>query len=137
MKEGNHVIHLAVEMGSLEIVKLLLSKGANPTIPDDNGDTPIHVAARTQNVEMLKLLTSFILKVPNKDGLTPLQIAKSNGNPEAIDILQNFQDITSDHFYSSDQTKDEKKLERKRKFETSGDDKSRKLLKHEMQDFRT
>ena len=64
------------------------------------------------------------------DGLTPLQIAKSNGHSEAVKFLQNVQDIASDHLDVTDQTKDQKRLERKRKFDKllhNEDEESRKL----------
>ena len=130
MTEESNVIPLATEMGHFEIVKLLLLKGANPIFPGDNGDTPIHIAARNQDLKMLKLLTSFIFKFSGMDGLTPLQIAKSNGHSEAVKFLQNVQDIASHHLDVSDHTKDQKRFERKRKLDKlsqDDDEESRKL----------
>ena len=131
MTEEYNVVPLATEMGHFEIVKLLLLKGANPIFPGDNGDTPIHIAARNQDLKMLKLLTSFIFKFPGMDGLTPLQIAKSNGHSEAVKFLQNVQDIASDHLDVTDHTKDQKRFERKRKLDKlsqdDDDEESRKL----------
>ena len=35
-------LHLAVERQHVQIVKLLVRKGANLNIPDKDGDTPLH-----------------------------------------------------------------------------------------------
>lgn len=38
------------------MAKLLLNAGSIPNLRDDNGDTPLIIAARTHNVAMAKLL---------------------------------------------------------------------------------
>ena len=54
--DGNTLLHLAVKAESLEIVDLLLTLGANPSIKNSRSETPAHVAARAGNLEILKFL---------------------------------------------------------------------------------
>ena len=53
---GNTLLHLAVKSESLEIVDLLLTLGANPSIKNAKSETPAHAAARVGNLEILKFL---------------------------------------------------------------------------------
>ncbi|XP_046383814.1 ankyrin-3-like [Ischnura elegans] len=49
-------LHVAVALGSFEVVKILLDRGARVNSSDEKGDTPLHVAARRKNLEVIKLL---------------------------------------------------------------------------------
>lgn len=64
----------AIINGHTEIVDTLLSLGANPNIPMDNGDTPMHVAHYKGNIDAIKLLLRYnaIINSSNKEGKTPL-----------------------------------------------------------------
>ena len=55
-EDGNTLLHLSVKSESLEIVDLLLTLGANPSIKNARSETPANVAARTGNLEILKFL---------------------------------------------------------------------------------
>ena len=55
-EDGNTLLHLAVKSESLEIVDLLLTLGANPSIKNARSETPAHAAARVGNLEILKYL---------------------------------------------------------------------------------
>ncbi|MFB5651737.1 ankyrin repeat domain-containing protein [Leptospira wolffii] len=41
---GIYPLHIAVENGKLDAVKLLLSYGADPNVRDSNGVTPLHIS---------------------------------------------------------------------------------------------
>uniref|UniRef100_A0A6B2L0Y3 Uncharacterized protein n=1 Tax=Arcella intermedia TaxID=1963864 RepID=A0A6B2L0Y3_9EUKA len=53
----------------VEIVKTLLKKGANPSQPDDHGNTPLHMAARVGSVPMMAaILSANITHIFNNEG---------------------------------------------------------------------
>jgi ankyrin repeat protein len=56
----NTALHLAVERNELEVVKFLLSQGANPNIENYFGKTPLHFAEERNHVEIIEVLKSFI-----------------------------------------------------------------------------
>jgi ankyrin repeat protein len=59
-------LHLAAERGHLEIVNLLLEKGADINAPDKNGLTPLCVAALNRNSEIVNLLLKKGAQVSDK-----------------------------------------------------------------------
>ena len=63
--------------GKLEVVKLLIEKGADFKSPDKDGKTPLHWAAYSGKLEVVKLLIEkgADFKSPDKDGKTPLHWA--------------------------------------------------------------
>ncbi|KAG1753695.1 uncharacterized protein EDB91DRAFT_412534 [Suillus paluster] len=79
---------LASEHGHLEIVSLLLDKGACCT-PNSNGEYPVHLAAREGHAEVVELLLSHGgCDTPDKyHEWTPLFHAARNGRASCIRIL--------------------------------------------------
>ena len=64
----------------------------NPNIPDENGETPIHVAAKEGHLDILELLLTKTnnvndLKAQDNEGKTPLHHAAENGHHEIVKIL--------------------------------------------------
>ena len=55
-RDGNTLLHVAVQSDSLEVIDLLLTYGANPSIQNLKNETPAHTAARTGNLPILKYL---------------------------------------------------------------------------------
>lgn len=83
---GSTSLHIAVEQRLINQVKLLLSLGANPNIPDHlevGYNTPLHKAIETNELELVSLLVSSGADVNfrNKLGQTALHISfrKKNG----------------------------------------------------------
>ena len=73
-------LHLAVTHGSVPLVeRLLAAKGADSNKENSCGWRPVHLAAATNNVEMLRLLhkadPSLDAAVANARGSTPLHLA--------------------------------------------------------------
>ncbi|WP_457639682.1 ankyrin repeat domain-containing protein [Persephonella sp.] len=67
----------AVEKGDLELVKKLISKGANVNAKDKGGNTPLHWVARNGHLEIVKYLISCGAN-KNWDVRTPYDVAKPN-----------------------------------------------------------
>jgi ankyrin repeat protein len=74
---GNTALHLAVEQGQAEIVKLLIRWGANVNSENQSLFTPLHFAANTGHIVIGNLLISKGAKINAKasSGFTPLHIA--------------------------------------------------------------
>ncbi|KAK1991098.1 putative histone-lysine N-methyltransferase, H3 lysine-9 specific, partial [Colletotrichum falcatum] len=60
--------------GYLEVVKLLVDKGADVTVSNENGWTPLNAASSNGYLEVVKLLVDkgADITVPNDNGWTPL-----------------------------------------------------------------
>ena len=63
---------------------------------DKDGNTKLHIAARTGNVSDMQLILSnrlIDLNVKNNNDKTPLHLASRNGNTECVKLLLTHQDI--------------------------------------------
>ncbi|KAF1806435.1 ankyrin repeat-containing domain protein [Mucor lusitanicus] len=85
---GYTAMHAAVSYNQIEMVKLLIEKGANVNIEDFEKDTPLYVA---ENVEMAQLLldNGADPKHTNEDGITPALTALEEGWEEVAQFLAN------------------------------------------------
>ncbi|XP_053684663.1 ankyrin repeat domain-containing protein 54-like [Sabethes cyaneus] len=70
-------LHIACSRGFTDAVRLLLENGANPNIRDLNRNTPLHLAACTENIAIIDLLLKYGTDVTARDsnGLIALEIA--------------------------------------------------------------
>ena len=68
--------------GRPEAVMTLLANGADPRVPDADGNTPLHHAARSSDPGVAALLRDAGAEIdpPNREGLTPLALACTAGN---------------------------------------------------------
>eukprot|EP00096_Caligus_rogercresseyi_P000313 TRINITY_DN1072_c0_g1_i1.p1 TRINITY_DN1072_c0_g1~~TRINITY_DN1072_c0_g1_i1.p1 ORF type:complete len:259 (+),score=59.04 TRINITY_DN1072_c0_g1_i1:110-886(+) len=85
-------LHLAVLDNSVEIVELLLSFGADPSIKDHRGNTCFHQAVAMKSNDCLKLLVEHLrtkedLDCFNNSGFTALQIAIKKNDPASVHTL--------------------------------------------------
>ena len=74
----------------VDVIKLLLSRKANPALKDADGNTVVHYAARQRNVDALKMMLAAGIPADarNKDGATPLFVAASDGRePQNVQAL--------------------------------------------------
>jgi ankyrin len=82
-------LHAAVERGNIEILRILIEHGEDPTAAAGNGWTPLHVASSCGNVEVARFLIEHGADPTAQadDGRTPLVVATEVGNVEVIRIL--------------------------------------------------
>ena len=74
--DGKTPLHIAAANGDSDIVRLLLKHGADPAIPDNAGDLPIHFAIMN-SFSFARLLAGNgeLLWVPGADAKSPIDIA--------------------------------------------------------------
>ncbi|GIY72668.1 transient receptor potential cation channel subfamily A member 1 homolog [Caerostris darwini] len=86
---GNTALHLAVSKGHLEIVEILLKKGADVKTTFDNSSHPLHLAAISGNVDIVKCLLKHgaAVNCVNNFGETPLHKAAAYNASDVIDFL--------------------------------------------------
>ena len=87
MKLDNCLIHLAVWNGYTEIFKILVDKLTNP-----NRLTPIELAARSENLEMINIITQMNSKYYIYSGDTLVHFAALGGHIEIVELFKRFTD---------------------------------------------
>jgi ankyrin repeat protein len=82
-------LHEASRRGHIEVVRILLELGADPTAQDKDGETPLHSASRMGKVEAIRVLLELGADPTAQDkyGETPLHSASRMGKVEAIRVL--------------------------------------------------
>lgn len=73
-----------------EVITLLLERGTNPNLQDNNGDTALHYAVRFRRLYAIPLLIEHDadLELQNNNGDMALDIAIAKDNTEAIGMLR-------------------------------------------------
>ncbi|TCM95864.1 ankyrin repeat protein [Paenibacillus sp. BK033] len=91
---SNTALHAAIAgERSLEVIKLLLAKGADTTILDSNGHTCLHSAAfHDDNLEMIRLLMEHgaDANASADGGDTPLSLAVQQGHENVASLLRKY-----------------------------------------------
>jgi ankyrin repeat protein len=87
---ANTPILCAVIGAHIDLVKLLLARGADVNLANSAGATPLHKAAITGNCAVLRLLLAHQAQVDarNSGGQTPLVHAQFLGHAEAVALLE-------------------------------------------------
>lgn len=92
-RKGWTPLHLACQGAYVDTVEALLSAGASLDVADEEGDLPLHIAAREGNAGILEVLLRKVegrdrqLECMNLKGWTPLQEAQLSGIYEAEQML--------------------------------------------------
>ncbi|OQS02843.1 ankyrin repeat domain-containing protein 50-like [Thraustotheca clavata] len=90
--KGKSALHLAVQVGSSAVVKVLVnSSQINLNIEDADGNTPLHIAAQYDKATVIRLLMYADFNRKNKNGKTALYIAAESGNVNSVKELLQFQ----------------------------------------------
>lgn len=77
-------------MGRASVAKLLLDNGADPSIQDIGGETPLHLAACNNRVNVVQLLVDSLLDnkdLQNSYGNTALHVAAMKGHVQVVTLL--------------------------------------------------
>uniref|UniRef100_A0A336KKD9 CSON012202 protein n=1 Tax=Culicoides sonorensis TaxID=179676 RepID=A0A336KKD9_CULSO len=87
-QRGKIPLLLAVEAGNQSMVRELLSAQTADQLKacDANGDTPLHLAARRRDVDMVRILVDYGTNVDsqNGEGQTALHIAAAEGDEQLV-----------------------------------------------------
>ena len=80
---------LLMALGHPGVFQFLLARGANPSLPDNTGQTPWHLAAGNHCLDALQLLLEHGAPVgaKNASGETPLHAAAGAGDQQAAELL--------------------------------------------------
>ncbi|XP_062614849.1 E3 ubiquitin-protein ligase MIB2-like isoform X2 [Saccostrea cucullata] len=82
---------ISVRRGHKEVVQLLLDRGANPDITNNNGQTAVHIAVQREKKDILRILQKKSdFNITDKLGDSPVSDAITIGDPEIIDIVFNW-----------------------------------------------
>ncbi|XP_028406292.1 serine/threonine-protein phosphatase 6 regulatory ankyrin repeat subunit B-like isoform X2 [Dendronephthya gigantea] len=83
-------LHIAARIkGGTEVADMLLKSGANVDVPQENGETSLHIATRNNNLAMVKLLLTEGANAARKSrtGEIPLHIAIEKSLEEIVLVL--------------------------------------------------
>ncbi|PNF20576.1 hypothetical protein B7P43_G04870, partial [Cryptotermes secundus] len=86
-------LHLAVLNGNAEIVRMLISFGAQSSVKDRNGNTALHLAVLHGNLDCVKAIlnTNSTKSLPlddiNDEGYSPVHLCALNGKVEEMKCL--------------------------------------------------
>ncbi|KAI8486216.1 hypothetical protein Bbelb_361160 [Branchiostoma belcheri] len=92
-KEGDTALHEACQTGNVSIVEALVTMGADVTITDAMGRTPLHEAALWATGEPVEAIIESLIEAganmdqADKEKCTPLHLAARMGNCKAVKIL--------------------------------------------------
>jgi ankyrin repeat protein len=80
-------LHIAVNKALIEVVRVLLSLGANVCVQDNDGDTPLHDAITKEKNEIVDLLlnANSDLATRNKNGFNCIHLAALRGNARYVE----------------------------------------------------
>ncbi|GFN82690.1 ankyrin [Plakobranchus ocellatus] len=85
----------------IDVIKTLLSGGADPNIPDHRGETALHMAADTEMTSLL-IQAGADLEARNYCGRTPLLKAASRKRTDVINLLKTYgADMAADDNYGN------------------------------------
>jgi ankyrin repeat protein len=111
-----HAIHEAAKAGNHQIIELLIHRGSEIDLQNNDGWTPLHFASDGGHVESVLLLMNqgADVSLTDKMGRTPWRLALANGHEQvALELRQRWSELTGieAEFMRSDQISDDQKAE--------------------------
>eukprot|EP01102_Stenamoeba_stenopodia_P003155 TRINITY_DN13091_c0_g1_i1.p1 TRINITY_DN13091_c0_g1~~TRINITY_DN13091_c0_g1_i1.p1 ORF type:complete len:229 (+),score=15.64 TRINITY_DN13091_c0_g1_i1:17-703(+) len=88
------LLHAACEKNEMDMVTLLLSRGADPNVTGYNQLTPLHFAVNTQNVDMAQSLIVHGARIYIPLANDPYLLAMSNRKTKMIDLFHKSENLT-------------------------------------------
>ncbi len=85
--EGRSALHLAVDQATKTTVDLLLGHGSDVDARDERGNTPLHVAARRGDAEIVRVLAERSKRLANQEGIRPVHEAAFHGKADVFQLL--------------------------------------------------
>lgn len=89
---GYTPIHAAASYGHIDLLKLLISKGGDINIQDNDGDTPLHHCEDLNTATFIINDLKADWKITNQDGQTALDVKEEEAD-EFPDLVKYLQDI--------------------------------------------
>ena len=90
-KDGKTAIHVCIENRNKDLLKILLTFAHDPLSQDPNGDTALHLAVYTQDLEFVELVNFYIqhtiIEARNNKGYTALHCAIDHAKNTIADHL--------------------------------------------------
>lgn len=86
---GYTAIHAAASYGHVELLRLLVQRGGDINVQDNEGDTPLHHTEDTATAKVMVEELAADFKIKNSDGLTAAQYIEEEGEfPELARYLR-------------------------------------------------
>lgn len=89
MQDFASPLHQAANRGMLQLLRLLINRGADVNVADDGGWTPLMLAVRGGKLAAMQALldAGADAEARNRQGHTALHLAAINGKPEVCQCL--------------------------------------------------
>jgi ankyrin repeat protein len=85
----DYPIHIAVERGLVEIVRILLDNNIDVNVPNVLGNTPLHLVAEHQSTEIAEMLLKYGANLEASDDMNerPVHYAVAQNNIRLVELL--------------------------------------------------
>jgi ankyrin repeat protein len=83
------LIHYVCQYGTVQMLKCIISRGANLECADRNGDRPIHYVCQYGNIEMFRCIVDngAYLVPANKSGTRPIHVIGRYGTADMLNYM--------------------------------------------------